>query len=163
MPKSFKFSMQTILEHKQDLEDKEKEKLAKILQKLQQAKDYLASLERKRESTKLELREKQKAGALNINELKIYNQFLKKLDRDIIDTRLLIEQIKAEEREQRKALLKAAQDRQAFEKLKEKKKEEFDQEEAEVERKLIDELATIQFARAQQEEQRIQEAGGEED
>ena len=155
--------MQTILEHKQDLEDKEKEKLAKILQKLQQAKDYLASLERKRETTKLELREKQKAGALNINELKIYNQFLKKLDRDIIDARLLIEQIKAEEREQRKALLKAAQDRQAFEKLKEKKKEEFDQEEAEVERKLIDELATIKFARAQQEEQRIQEAGGVED
>ena len=102
--------MQSILDHKQDLEDKEKEKLAKILQRLHQAKKYLANLERKRDQTRIELKEKQRAGELNINELKIYNQFLKKLDNDIINVKLMIEQIKAEEREQRKNLLKAAQE-----------------------------------------------------
>lgn len=158
MPKSFKFRLQTILDHKQDLEDKEKEKLAKVLQRLQQARDYLARLEHKREVTRLELKEKQRAGQLNINELQIYNQFLKKLDQDIINARLMIEQIKAEEREQRQALLQAAQERMTFEKLKEKHKEQYDEEEAEKERKLIDELATIKFARRQQEEQQKREA-----
>lgn len=158
MPKSFKFRMQSILDHKQDIEDREKEKLAKILQRLDQAKAYLANLEKKRELTRIELKEKQRAGSLNINELRIYNAFLKKLDQDILNARLMIEQIKAEERAQRAELLKAAQDRQAFEKIKEKHKEAFQAEEDEKERKLIDELATIKFARRQQEEQQQAEA-----
>jgi ribosomal protein L15 len=65
---------------------------------------------------------------------------------------MIIEQIKLKEAEQRMALLKAAQERQAYEKLKEKHKEEYDELEAEEERKLIDELATIKFARRMQEE-----------
>lgn len=158
MPKSFKFRMQSILDHKQDLEDKEKEKLAKVIQRLEQAKTYLANLEKKRELTQIELKEKQRAGELNINELRIYNAFLKKLAQDIINVMLMIEQIKAEERAQRMVLLKAAQDRQAFEKLREKHKAVFDAEEDEKERKLIDELATIKFARRQQEEQQLAEA-----
>ena len=158
MPKSFKFRMQSILDHKQDLEDREKEKLAKVIQRLEQAKAYLANMEKKQELTQIELKEKQRAGELNINELRIYNAFLKKLAQDILNARLMIEQIKAEEREQRQLLLKAAQDRQAFEKLKEKHKEVFDAEEEDKERKLIDELATIKFARRQQEEQQRAEA-----
>jgi flagellar FliJ protein len=158
MAKSFKFRMQTILDHKQDVEDKEKEKLGKILQKLEQAMMYLASLEQKRDHTRLELKEKQRAGGIKIEDLKIINAYLKKLDNDIINARLMIEQIKAEERLQRAALLRAAQDRQAFEKIKEKHKQQFDEEENEKERKLIDELATIKFARAQMEEHLKQEA-----
>ena len=158
MPKSFKFRMQTILDHKQDLEDKEKEKLAKIIQRLEQAKIYVANLEKKKEMTRLELKEKQRNGQLNINELRIYNAFLKKLDQDILNAKLMIEQIKAEEREQRQKLLKAAQDRQAFEKLKEKHKEAFDAEVEEKERKLIDEIATIKFARKRREDQLKEEA-----
>jgi len=149
--------MQSILDHKQNLEDKEKEKLAKILRRLQQAKDYLAALERQRDQARIELKEKQRAGELNIDELQIYNHFLKKIDNDIINVKLMIEQIKVEEREQRKNLLKAAQERQAFEKIKEKHKEQFMAEEAEKERKLIDELATIGFARKQMEERQKRE------
>lgn len=158
MPKSFKFRMQTILDHKQDLEDKEKEKLAKILQRLEQANQYLANLEYKKEVTRLELKEKQRAGELDIISLQIYNQFLKKLDHEVLNVKLMIEQIKAEEREQRQNLLKAAQERQTFEKLKEKHHEQFKAEEAEKERKLIDDLTTIKFARKRMEEQQREEA-----
>ncbi len=150
--------MQSILDHKQDLEDKEKEKLAKILQRLEQAKQYLVNLEHKRDVTRFELKEKQRAGELDIIKLKIYNQYLKKLDSDIINVKLMIEQIKVEEREQRQNLLKAAQERQTFEKLKEKHREQFLAEEAEKERKFIDDLTTIKFARKQMEERRKEEA-----
>lgn len=144
--------MQSILDHRQDLEDKEKEKLGKVLQKLEEAKQFLMALEQKRIDTAQELKDKQKQGGVDVNELMRFNRFLKKLDQDILNARLMIEQIKAEEREQRARLLKAAQDRQAFEKIKEKHKEEFDAEEADKERKLIDELASIKFARRIMEE-----------
>jgi flagellar protein FliJ len=151
-PKSFKFKLQSILDYKQDLEDKEKEKLAKILQELEQAKNYKRMLEQKKVQAHAELKEKQREGGIDVNQLKFYTNYLKKIDKDIIYMTVTIEQIKAREREQRQALLKAAQERQTYEKLKEKHKEEFDEEEAEIERKLIDEMATIGFARRQMEE-----------
>jgi flagellar protein FliJ len=156
-PKSFKFRLQSILDYKQDLEDKEKEKLAKILQELEQAKNYKRMLEQRKVQAQAELKEKQKVGGIDVNQLKFYTNYLKKLDKDILYTAVMIEQIKAREREQRQALLKAAQERQTYEKLKEKHKEEFDEEEAEIERKLIDEMATIGFARRQIEERQENE------
>jgi flagellar protein FliJ len=159
-PKSFKFKLQSILDYKQDLEDKEKEKLAKILQELEQAKNYKRMLEQRKVQAQSELREKQREGGVDVNQLRFYTNYLKKLDNDIQYAALLIEQIKAREREQRQALLKAAQERQTYEKLKEKHKEQFDEEEAEKERKLIDEMATIGFARRQMEElEELEEEG----
>lgn len=156
--KSFKFRLQTILNYKQDIEDQEKEKLAKILAELEQAISYKHHLEMQKDQARLELREKQKAGGIDVGSLRFYTNYLKKIDNDIIEATLNIERIRFREKEQRQALLKAAQDRQAYEKLKEKHKEEFEAEEAEKERKLIDELATIKFARKQMEEQQMQEA-----
>ncbi len=156
--KSFKFRMQTILDHKLDLEEKEKEKLGKILAELERARQYKAMLQQKRAQASQELKDKQKAGGINVNELRFYTYYLKKLDNDIVEATLAIEQLKAREREQRQALLMAAMERKKYEKIKEKHKEEFDAEQAEIERKLIDELATIKFARRIQEDQAQQEA-----
>lgn len=155
--KSFKFRLQTILEYKMDLEEKEKEKLGKILAELQKAIAYKEYLQEKRVQATKELKEKQKAGGINVTELKFYTHYLKKLDRDIVEATLMIEQIKAQERLQRKALLEAAKERKKYDKLKEKHKEIFDQEQEEKERKLIDELATIKFARRIMEDQVKQE------
>ena len=156
--KSFKFRMQTILDHKLDLEEKEKEKLGKILGELERAKAYKVMLQRRRAQSSQELKDKQRAGGINVNELRFYTHYLKKLDNDIVEATLAIEQLKAREREQRQALLEAAMERKKYEKIKEKHKEEFEAEQADKERKLIDELATIKFARRVQEEQAKQEA-----
>lgn len=145
--KSFKFRLQTILDYKKDMEEKEKEKLAKILAELQRAIEHREYLRQLRIKASWELKEKQKAGGLDIGELRFYTHYLKKLDNDIIEAELMIEEIKAREREQRKALLEAAKERKKYEKVKEKHKEEFEAEMAEKERKLIDELATVKFAR----------------
>lgn len=156
--KSFKFRMQTILDHKFDLEEKEKEKLGKILAELERAKAYREMLIQKRAQASQELKDKQKAGGIDVGQLRFYTYFLKKLDNDIIQAALAIEQIKARERMQRQALLNASMERKKYEKIKEKHKEEFDAEEADKERKLIDELATIKFARRQMEETEKREA-----
>ena len=156
--KAFKFRLQSILDYKQDMEDKEKEKLAKILAELDKAIKYKAFLEQKREQAKLELKEKQKKGGVDVNQLRFYTNYLKKLDNDIVQATIQIEKIKVKEREQRQALLKAAQERQVYEKPKEKHRQQFEEEEAERERKLIDELATIKFARKIMEQHEIEEA-----
>lgn len=157
--KTFKFRLQTILDYKQDLEDKEKEKLAKILAELEQAIIYKKQLEQKRVQAKIEMKEKQKAGGVDVDTLRFYTNYLKKLDNDIIQATLNIETIKMKEKKQREALLKAAQERKTYEKLKEKHKEEFEAEEAEKERKLIDELATIKAARKNLAEKEAEEEG----
>lgn len=156
--KSFKFRMQTILDHKLDLEEKEKEKLGKILAELERAKAYKQMLQQRRVQASQELKAKQRAGGIDVNELRRYTYYLKKLDNDIVEATLAIEQIKARERQQRQALLEAAMERKKYEKIKEKHQEEFEAEQAEKERKLIDELATVKFARRAQEEQAKQEA-----
>lgn len=155
--KTFKFKLQNVLDYKKDLEDKEKEKLARILAELEKAIAYKQMLEQKRVQAKVELKEKQKAGGIDVNQLRFYTNYLKKLDRDILQAAMLIEQIKAREREQRLALLEAVKERKKYEKVKEKHKEEFDAEEADKERKLIDELATIKAARRRMDEKEEEE------
>ena len=78
-PKSFKFKLQTILEYKQDLEDKEKEKLAKILQELEQALEYKRMLEELKAKAQAELKEKQSVGGIDVNQLRFYTNYLKKI------------------------------------------------------------------------------------
>lgn len=150
--KAFKFRLQAVLDYKQELEDREKEKLAKILAELRQAIEYKRQLEEMRAQAREELKEKQRAGEVDINLLQFYTHYLKKLDKDIVQAALEVEKIKAREREQRQALLRAAIERRTYERLKEKHKEVFDAEMAEIERKLIDELATIKAARRSMEE-----------
>lgn len=156
--KSFKFKLQSVLDYKQDLEDKEKEKLAKILQELDQAIKHRDFLLQKREQARLELKDKQKKGDVNVNELRFYTNYLKKLDQDIVQANINIETIRAREKEQRQVLLEAAKQRKIYEKLKEKHKEQFEEEIAQAERKLIDEMATVKFARKQQAELEMREA-----
>lgn len=161
--KSFKFRLQTILDYKKDLEDQEKEKLAKILAKIEEAIAYKHHLQVTRQNATVELKEKQRAGGIDVNQLRFYTNYLKKLDNDIVQAELEIQKLRAMEKKQREALLEAAKQRQVYEKLKEKHKEEFDEEQAEIERKLIDELATIKFARKimqeNQEKEEQEEAG----
>jgi flagellar FliJ protein len=145
--KTFKFRLQSILDYKKDLEEKEKEKLAKILAEMAKAVSYRDFLKQRRAQSNQELKDKQRSGGVDVNQLRFYTNYLKKLDNDIIQVTLLIEKIKVLEREQRKALLEAAKERKKYEKVKEKHQEVFEAEMADAERKLIDELATIKFAR----------------
>lgn len=154
---SFKYRLQKILEFKEKKEEEEKEKLAKLMEQLEYEKQVKAQLEQKLVDIQAELRHKQATGRLQVEELRFYPGHIKNVKNQIRNQELRLQELAIRIKEQRNALLKAAQERQVYEKHKEKCQEEW---QAELDRKeaiMLDELATINFARQQL--QKMEEEG----
>jgi flagellar FliJ protein len=94
-----------------------------------------------------ELKEKQREGKLDIEELRRYDSHLKRLANAIISQNLRLKELDIRIEEQRQVLLKASQEKKTYEKLKEKHYEVFMKEQDDEERKFIDELATSRYKR----------------
>lgn len=146
-PKKFRFKLQSILDYKQTREDEEKEKLAGLIGEKARQEEHLAALKAQKAADQQEMRRRQQAGALDVEELKRYNQHLKTLERAIENQLLLIQELAVRIEAQRQALVKASQEKKVYEKVKEKHRDTFLQEEDAEERKLIDELATLRYVR----------------
>ena len=145
-PRPFKFKLQSVLDLKIQIEDEEKEKLAKLNAEKAREEMVLEGLRNaKIEETRV-FREKQR-GTLNIVELKQFEAHLKKLDHMIVNQKLRIRELEIKIEEQRQITIKASQERQIFEKLRDKHKEIFIQEMEAEETKFIDELAITRFRR----------------
>jgi flagellar FliJ protein len=149
--KKFKYRLQKILEFKEKQEEEEKEKLAKLLELEAQEKIKLAQLKQMLLDVQAELRHKQATGRLAVEELRYYPGHIKNIKMKIRNQELRLKEIAIKIIEQRKALLHAAQQRQVYEKHKEKSEEIWKAEEARKEAVMLDELATINFARQQRE------------
>ncbi|MCL5037241.1 MAG: flagellar export protein FliJ [Chloroflexi bacterium] len=145
-PRPFKFKLQSVFDLKIQIEDEEKEKLAKLNAEKAREEMVLEGLRNaKIEETQI-FREKQK-GSLDIVELKQFEAHLKKLDHMIVNQKLRIRELEIKIEEQRQITIKASQERQVFEKLRDKHKEIFIQEMEAEETKFIDELAITRFRR----------------
>lgn len=154
---NFKYRLQKILEFKEKKEEEEKEKLAKLMEQLEYEKQVKAQLEQKLIDVQTVLREKQAAGTLDVEELRFYPGHIKNIKNQIRNQELRLQELAIRIREQRHALLKAAQERQVYEKHREKCEEEWAAELARKEAIMLDELATINFARQQL--QKMEEEG----
>lgn len=146
-PRKFRFRLQTVLELKQKIEDEEKKKLAELLKVQAEEERKLKYLQDLEVQKRYELKEKQKEGGIDVEELKLYSYLLKKMANDIVNQKLRLQEIYIRVEEQREILLEATKEKKTYEKLKERHHERFVQEEEEEERKLIDELSTIRYAR----------------
>ena len=147
VPKRFVYRLQKVLEFKIKKEDEEKEKLAKLMQEEEHERMVKAQLEQTLASVHLELKTKRLSGALNIAELRWFPQHIKNLENKIKYQELRLQELAIKIVEQRAALMKAAMERQAYEKHKEKSHDDWKAELAAEEARLLDELATIKFAR----------------
>jgi flagellar protein FliJ len=145
--KKFRFKLQSVLDLKQKLEDEEKRKLADLMQLQAQEERKLLHLQQTRAQRIQEFKEKQCQGGINVTELQMYSYIIEKLKNDIINQQLRLKEIAIRIEEQRQALIKATQERKTYEKLKEKRHQAWIDEEEYEEKKFIDELATIKFAR----------------
>lgn len=147
--KKFRFKLQSVLELKIKMEDDEKKKLADLIALQAREEQVLQSLHYQREQRIQEFKEKQGAGGINVMELQMYAYIIDKLKNDIINQQLRLKEIAIKVEEQRQNLIKATQEKKIYEKLKEKQQEAWTAEEEFEEKKLIDELSTIKFAREQ--------------
>ena len=148
-PKRFIYRLQKVLELKEKQEEEEKEKLAKLMEQENYERQVKAQLEQKLLDVQAVLRQKQAAGTLNVEELRFYPGHIKNIKNQIRNQELRLRELAIRIKEQRNALMKAAQERQTYEKHKEKNQEEWQAEMDRAEAIMLDELATINFARRQ--------------
>jgi flagellar FliJ protein len=147
-PKKFIFRLQTVLEVKERQEEEEKRKLADLMAWQKEDERILAAMKQKEAETKQRLKDKQQAGEwIEVEELKRISYFLKKVAGDIVAQNNKLMEIARRIEEQREVLIKAAQERKTLEMLKEQHYHEYITEVEEEERKLLDELATLKYAR----------------
>ncbi len=151
--KKFVYRLQKILEFKEKKEEEEKEKLAKLMEQEVRERQIKAQLQQKLIDTQQVLRDKQAAGTLNVEELRFYPGHIKNIENQIKNQELRLQELAIRIREQRNALMKAAQERQVYEKHREKCQEEWQAEMDHAEAVMLDELATINFSRRQRAEQ----------
>ena len=157
--KKFKYKMQSILNIKEKLEEEEKDKLGRLLFEKANEEAVLAQLRARKANSQQEMKDKQRQGAMDVEELKRYDAHLKKMEFLIENQILRIKELDVRIEKQRQAVIKATQERKIFEKLKEKHKERFMMEQELEERKFIDELAISRYQRDKAERQEM--LGGE--
>lgn len=145
--KSFKYRLQMVLNQKLKAEDEEKKKLKALMDLEAHERAVKVQLETTLANVHEELKTKRLSGFLVIEELRWYPQHIKNLEQKIKNQELRLQEIAIKIIEQREALAKATLERKAFEKHKEKCKEDWQIEQDQVEARLLDELATLKFAR----------------
>lgn len=143
----FRYRLEKILELKIKAEDDEKEKLAALLQEEEREKLVKQELLNKLASVRVELKERQHDGTLDINALRAFPQHIKYLENQIVNQDLRLRELAIRIKDQRDNLMQAAQERQAYEKNKEKNREKWTAEMDAKEATMLDELATIKAAR----------------
>ena len=145
----FRYRLEKILELKRKKEDDEKERLAKLLAEEDKERQLKAQLEAQLASVRAELKERQRNGTLDINGLRFFPQHIKHLENLILKQELRLKELAIRILEQRQNLMRAAQERKTYEKHKETSQETWQAELDAEEAKMIDELATLKYAREQ--------------
>ena len=143
----FVYRLQRVLEIAVRKEDEEKEKLAKVLQEEEREKQVKVELQQQLAGTINSLRQRQEEKSLDISALQTYPARIKFLENKIISQDLRIREMAIKVSEQRKNLMKAAQERQKYEKHKESSREKWQAEIDAKEATMLDELATLKYAR----------------
>jgi len=145
--RTFKFKLQTVLDHKQKQEEEEQRELVRRKDILAKEERRLKRLKDIQETRKRELAEKSAQGLLNVEEIQMYHQFQKRLSAEISAQSIRVQQAQADVEWQREKLLEAMKERKTYEKLKEKHYQAWLAETEAEERKLLDEIATTKFDR----------------
>jgi flagellar FliJ protein len=142
--KSYNFSMEKVLEWRENLEKGSMEKFAVIQNELSQEKSILANLQREYETIKEKFLKYK-----NVNELK-QMQLYKQIIEDKIENQIEAINKKSEELEERRLeLISAQKDRKIMEKLKEKDYLTYLDNVRATEQKELDEMAVLKFKLAE--------------
>ena len=143
----YTFRLQSVLDHRQIVEDNVKKELAQIRQQVAESQKKLEWLKQKEMETVQTLQQDQIQG-LSSDGVLAYQAFLKNLSQRMIDQQKAIDRICAQEAAKKSELLEAMKKRQILEKLKEKGVAHYQQSIFKKEQAFIDEIAVNQFVRS---------------
>jgi len=142
--KAFRYSMESVLDYRRNVEEQEKQKYSQIWRELVRRKRTLRDYEEKLDAAVASQCTCTKHKVYEWKNLQQYILFLKKkLD---IQRQLVAETEKAAE-EKRRQLIHAQRDRKTIEKHKERVREQYDFDLQRAEQKITDELALYSYMR----------------
>ncbi len=141
-----RFNMQTVLDHRQFIEDQLKKELADIRQQVMAAHQEMKLLERKEVDTRTALKQAQAEG-ISSHQVVAYHAYLKRLSDRIARQVTVIREINERESKKQEEVLEAMKKRQILEKLKDQSLDRYHQMMLKKEMNFIDEMAINQFVR----------------
>ena len=141
----FHFSMQKILDYRQQLEEEAKVRLAQAHQRYLEEERRQVDLQRLLAEKEAELYQRLDADA---GERWLLENFIKGLRADMTASLLRLRTMRQMVDEARAVLLERAKDRKVLEKLKEHKQAQYAEKERDKERKTNDETATLRYKAA---------------
>ena len=142
----YTFNMQTVLDHRQFIEDNLKKELAEIRQQAMAAQGQKELLKRKALDTAAALKREQAAGASS-DQVVAYHAYLNRLSGRIAMQTNVVNAIKERESKKQEALLEAMKKRQILDKLKDQGLDRYNQIMLKKEMNFIDEIAVNRFVR----------------
>jgi flagellar protein FliJ len=143
--KKFAFNLQSVLDHRLLLEEREQEKLLKILQEIVRTETGRRELGSEIEA--LRLRTAQPGpGEVHIEEVLQATRYIGKLEGQMAMLAQKIAHLEQRKRSQADALMEARRQREVLENLKEKYLAQHAYEAGVMEQKLLDDLAVVKFA-----------------
>lgn len=138
----FRFSLQKVLDYREQLEEEAKNRFALVQRQYREAKAQLAAL-----SSELETQEARLYGQVidNAGERWLLESFIKGLRADIEATSARVQNLRVTRDEMRRILAARSMDKKLLEKLKERKYRQFLLDERLKEQRFNDEIATLRY------------------
>lgn len=142
--KKFQYRLQSILKIKEHIEKERQKDFAAAARQVQNQEQNLEQINGEQSST-CDRQRRSTRKTISLAEMLVYTRYLVKLRRDRITGTEMLKALDKTAEEKRASLVVAARERKIYQKLKEKRKEDFDKEAEAVDRKESDEIAANAF------------------
>ena len=137
--KKFKFSLETVLNYKEQNENNLRAEHAAALQQVIRQEEVIEELRQKARQTREEINEK-RSGGFNVLQMQTFERYLNYLKGEIKKELRTLDTLKRKEEERRAALIEARTETKSIGKLKEKRLSEYKKLEAKQEELNIEEF-----------------------
>ena len=139
---AFRFSLQKVLDYREQLEEEAKNRFALVQRQYREAREQLAAL-----SSELKTQEERLYGQVvdNAGERWLLESFIRGLRADVESSTARVSNLQMMRDEMRKVLAAQSMDRKFLEKLKERKRRQYLLDERLKEQRFNDEIATLRY------------------
>jgi flagellar protein FliJ len=143
--KKFTFNLQSVLDHRLLLEEREQEKLVKIQQEIALAEASRQRLLNQIQGLRLQMAQPE-PGEVHVEKVLQVTRYLGKLEGDVATLARKLAQLEQQLRSQSEVFLEARRNREVLENLKDRNLNQYQRELSAMEQKLLDELSAVRFA-----------------
>ena len=137
--KKFAFSLDKVLTYKEQVEHNLRAEYAQIVQKVAREEEKLQMLEEEHRTCSSRYEEEKNKGS-TIRRLKVYEGYLESVLWNIQKTEKIIERLKSEEEKKREEVIVAKTETSSIDRLKDKRKKEYDDAERKAEEMFVEEF-----------------------